>query len=192
MNWEIELKTAVDDPHGLTQRIVSLGAKRERSYVKYDRYYRIGERVGSDSVQDFRLRVDDGRAIVTIKEKSRKNGVETNRENEFSVSDPQAFDAFVRKLGALEFITKKKTGTAFSYRGLLLELSEVETLGWYLEVEAVLDDAEAAKNPLFKSETQAKLFSVLDDLGIPHDRIEDRAYTAMLLERRGGTPFRRD
>ncbi|NCN04368.1 MAG: class IV adenylate cyclase [Spirochaetales bacterium] len=184
MNWEIEIKAHVDDPVEIEKRILSLGARPIRAYQKVDQYYEIPEKSGEvgDGVKDFRLRIDGDKALVTFKDKKRKEGLEMNREGEFTVSDPEMFKVFVSRIGARPRIEKRKRGKAYRLRDLLLELSEVTGLGFFVEIEAIFQSDHELKDPSFIDATELRLFQVLDTLGIPRDRVEARPYTLMLSE----------
>jgi adenylate cyclase class 2 len=180
MNWEIEIKAHISEPQQIEQKILQMGGQLIRSYHKVDQYFHMD--VAPGETQDFRLRVDGDKALVTFKDKKLKDGLEMNREGEFSVSDPELFEAFMIRLGAHRFIEKRKRGKAFKYKELLLELSEVRDLGWFLEIEAVFHKDYETHNPKFIQATEQKLFRVLSSLGISKDAIEPRTYTQMLRE----------
>jgi len=213
---EVELKAWVDDPVGvdaaLAARFRFVGA-----YRKEDVYFRLGP---ATSPIEFRLRIDDGDAIVTSKEKRIDNGIEVNRETEFEVSDPTAFEAFARFLGAHPFVRKVKVGRLYeaaaggrragdvavageprgagphaaaqpdgtgprraagSGRPIHLELSVVERLGTFLEIEKLIE----SEDPSAVAEARDEIASLLANLGISSSKIEPRYYIDMLaaLER---------
>ena len=175
MNWEIEIKAHIEDPAEVEKRILALGGTFKRTYTKADRYFAM-----PSQPQEFRLRLDGSTAIVTFKDKTRKDGLEMNREGEFTVSDPENFVALVARLGAELVIEKHKTGKAFVYEDLLLELSEVAGLGHFLEVEAVFEENHQDKEPEFIARTETRLYGVLEALEIPKRAVEPRPYTQML------------
>ena len=61
----------------------------------------------------------------------------------------------------------------------MLELSEVATLGWFLEIECLLDEAgdRSARNA-----AEERIRAVMDDLALSRDAIETRPYTQMLYD----------
>jgi len=63
---------------------------------------------------------------------------------------------------------------------------EVEKLGWFLEIEIVLDDIEGdtTKETTIK-EKKRQLMEFLSELGIEEDAIESRYYSEMLKELAG-------
>lgn len=183
MNWEIEIKAWVDDPGALRKQIERLGARSTGRYDKQDEYYRISPSgKARDEGREFRLRVDGSRATVTFKDKSIRDGLEMNREGEFRVDDPGVFREFIQRMGARLRIRKRKRGEAFAYGRVLLELSEVEGLGHFIELESVFQEHAQIDDPAFIQKTEVELFSLLKELGISRDRVESRPYTQMLRE----------
>lgn len=102
--------------------------------------------------QDFRIRIDDGSAMCTFKDRTLSNGMEVNREVEFALTDVEAFLELVKRLGCRLFSCKVKDGKRYHHdrcdgTTLTVELSLIEGLGVFLEVERVVDDSERAEAP---------------------------------------------
>ncbi|MDR1099188.1 MAG: hypothetical protein LBL28_01780 [Treponema sp.] len=128
------------------------------------------------------------RSLVTYKFREIQDGIEINDEREFEVSDAACLEDLLRRLGLAPDIVKNKRGWAW-YCGekdkpLRAELSDVEGLGWYLELE-ILAPAGTEKT---LAEGRERLFSILAQLEIPRDRIEIRPYTEMLRALHGTVP----
>ena len=136
----------------------------------------------------FRLRIQNGTAIVTYKEKSLDGGTEINREHEFTVSDVDAFAAFVEGVGFSPCVRKRKEGEVFRWGETNVELSFVETLGWFVEIERIVEtgpgvtrgpeDAEMVAAAV--EEAKGTIHALLDRMGIGSDKIEKRYYVDML------------
>jgi adenylate cyclase, class 2 len=124
---------------------------------------------------------------VTYKTKEVRDGIEVNDEKEFEVYTAQYRPAivleFLKMLGLEPGFSKRKKGWAFSKDGINAELLEVEKLGWFLEMEIVLDDMEGdtTKETTVK-EKKKQLMEFLSELGIEEDAIESRYYSEMLRE----------
>lgn len=188
---------------------------------------------GSSQVVEFRLRVENGAAYVTCKEKQIAGGIEVNRETEFGVSDPVAFEAFARFLGARAFVRKVKVGRLYEApaggspiappsvaadersgsgsgsdevprravggRGaeveadgragaggavkaaraegtIHLELSEVGHLGFFIEIEKLLE----RDDPGAVATAREEIRWLLGSLGIGPAKIEPRYYIDMI------------
>jgi adenylate cyclase class 2 len=199
MAFEIELKARIDQPELIKKRLNSLGT-REYEYEKEDVYWFFApkEAGNSPSLPPSGLRIrretdifPGGRTaactLVTYKIRELQEGLEINDEREFEVSSAGIFEDLLRRLGLEPGIAKHKHGWAWRCggdsgngagpdRGIRAELSEVRPLGWYLELEILVpggDEPETAKE-------RERLFSLLEALEIPRDRIEQRPYTEML------------
>ena len=194
MTYEIELKVRVDNPLHL-KTLLDEKCEFKKAYDKLDVYYsypgeagsiaaraKAGERGGR--VKAFRVRKDGDGCIITIKEKRIEAGIETNLEREFTTSSLELFTWFVEDLGCIERIVKKKKGYWYVLNEVNLELSFVEDLGWFLEVEKLCESGDQQEHAAAREEIQR----VLAEFGIPKDRIEPRYYTDMLMEKAGKSP----
>jgi adenylate cyclase class 2 len=181
---EIELKAWVDDPGTLKKRIPR-GARCGGSYKKHDQYWLVPPEYGV-SAENFpsgiRIRNETGenggssRCRICFKTKEMRDAVEVNHEREFDVSDSAVFTEFLKKMGLRPGRAKVKTGWAWEYEGITIELSLVDGLGWFVELE-ILAQNDAA--PVVE-ESRKRLLALLSLLGIGEDRIERRYYTELL------------
>jgi len=130
-------------------------------------------------------------AFVTYKTKEVRDGIEVNDEKEFEVCSSQCspiivFDEFLKMAGLEPGFSKHKKGWAFSKDEIYAELLEVEKLGWFLELEIVLDDIEDIEGDTTKETTieekKKMLMDFLSDIGIEKNAIESRYYSEMLKE----------
>ncbi len=129
---------------------------------------------------NIRVRRQDGKTIVTYKKKEIRNKIEVNEEKEFEVSDAFLFEELLQRLGLEVSLRKHKIGKVWEWDGMTIELSLVETLGWFIELEILADtnDSETVNS------ARHKLLACLDRLGIPEEAIESRYYTEMLQNSR--------
>ncbi len=179
MATEIELKAWADDPAALTARIAGL-AGPGTAYVKDDAYWRPAPAGagGADGLgSGVRIRRQGAEAIVTYKRKEVREGIEVNDEREFQVSDAGALEELLSRLGLAVWIRKRKTGTAWQLDGVTLELSLVDGLGWFAELEILA----ANDNPETVADARQRLLATLERIGIARERLEPRYYTEMLL-----------
>jgi adenylate cyclase, class 2 len=181
MGVEIELKVRVTDPEGLARQLDTIGSFQRR-YRKEDRYF--GH--AADPVHTlFRLRRDDRRWICTLKKKQIIDRTEHNEETEFEVSDGDAFRRFAEALGLEVVVEKKKTGKLWIVDGINAELSTVNDIGDFLELEFMLPDdssVEAVRN------ARESLFHLLQRLGISRSALESRSYTQIIHENISASP----
>lgn len=180
MTREIEMKAWVDDPDSL---LAQLDSRYEfiRTYQKSDLYL-VGEPTGSGPPPQMRIREDDGEWMVTFKDKTRHQGMEVNQEEEYPLKDPQVVERVARRLGWQEYIRKTKHGRQYRDGRALYEVSLVEPLGWFLEIEILLEDDEATEESI--RETEGEIRQRFRALKIDDDRVESRYFTEMILEAR--------
>ena len=185
MAREIEIKARISNPGEIRKKIfnkaVYIGTfEKEDSYWQTD-----GDNISSN--YGIRIRREDfyytngnskKTVYVTWKTKEIRNGMEFNDEREFEVSSASVFEEFLAHLGYRKKISKKKKGSAYSWKNITAEVAEVEGLGWFIELEIILTNRDE------KLETSAhdSLICALDELGIEKEAVESRSYTQMLAQ----------
>ncbi len=141
MRVEIERKAWVRDVEGLRNALEArYGQPRET--LKNDRYYiEPGAELTEDPTRApkvVRLRREGTFAIVTSKQRKFVEQNEVNREIEFIIDDPEAFEEFIHDYLGFEILVDKVKHTwTFREEELTLELSELQDLGWFFEVEYI-------------------------------------------------------
>ncbi|MFP4153622.1 MAG: class IV adenylate cyclase [Alkalispirochaeta sp.] len=177
MGVEVEIKAHVDAPEGVIARLEEIGSFRRR-YIKEDRYF---GRSRDPKRSRFRLRRDGERWVCTYKQKTLVDRVEQNREVEFDVSDGDAFTSLAEELGFFVAVEKRKEGSEWTVDGIIVEVSNVFSLGHFVELELILQDES---DPEELAAARRRLFALLERIGIPASRIETRPYTQMIYENR--------
>ncbi|MGH0053149.1 MAG: CYTH domain-containing protein [Sphaerochaetaceae bacterium] len=188
MAFEVELKAHVKDPLTLKHTLEHLsGISLAVCEEKDDTYY--GWK-GEEPL--FRLRLErfgpsfselSGEVRFTRKYKDNlEDGIEVNKEVEFMAPADQAVNAhdFCLSLGYDVYIRKTKRG--YSYQWMMdeeffplhIELVELIGLGWFLEMEFVLEQKEQVPD------ARTRLLDVLALLDIPQEQIEERYYMHLL------------
>ena len=179
MGYEIELKAWVDDWDAVETRLRAT-CTFIREFHKSDRYFRV--RSGGEKETSFRLRRDDDAAVVTFKEKRPRDGVEYNREREFSVDDAEAFLELVERVDCVEYAAKIKTGLEFQSDGMTVELVRLDGLGSFLEIEIIEHTSDSAVH----EEAAQRIRSFLRSTGISEDRLEPQSYVDLLRGKKVG------
>ncbi|MDY4609361.1 MAG: CYTH domain-containing protein [Sphaerochaetaceae bacterium] len=195
MGCEVELKAHIDDYQELRSRIVSLRGMMEGvSEHKTDIYWSLPNerplfRVREESTGPIDGKPNVGGLLFTRKDKQLQGAIEVNHEIEFSapLTDAPKVYEFCESLGYVVYVRKEKTGWAWrctpggdAAPKVHIELVEVTSLGWFLEMECVLDDAATLEQI---QTAQTTLLLLLDELNVPRTAIEDRYYMDMLLTR---------
>jgi adenylate cyclase class 2 len=118
--------------------------------------------------------------LATYKSKEVRDGIEVNDEHEFAVSDAEAFAGLLASLGLEPGLRKHKQGWAWAIGKVHAELCEVSgqtrSLGWFLELEILAEDAD----PETVAAAREELLALLDRAGLPRERIEGRYYSELL------------
>jgi adenylate cyclase class 2 len=188
MPIEIELKTRTEDHQALKEKI-SLLAPAAFYFEKDDCYWIAGKGRDGPLRSGVRLRREkivlpsgatEDKALVTYKIKEVRDGIEINDEREFAVSDAADCEELLQRLGLEPGLRKHKQGWAWTLGAVKAELCDVSgpqrSLGWFLELEILAEDAEAPT----VAAARHKLLDLLERLGVPRDRIEERYYSELL------------
>lgn len=173
MAIEVELKAWVEQVDKLREKILKIADPRG-PFDKRDTYFSLPGRDASL----FRIRREKEKNTVTYKEKEILDGIEVNQEHEFTVDDAEAFTDFSRYLGYELFIEKHKQGNLYTWENVGIELSRVEGLGWFVEIEVLVGRQEDVPK------AREKLRHVLQELGITEENLEPRYYNDMLKEKK--------
>jgi adenylate cyclase class 2 len=180
---EVELKAHLAGPEAAEARVASFAAFAG-SFEKFDAYWHGPDWRLSRGTKGFRVRTEDATTVVTFKTKRCEGGVEINREREFTASDPAALDEFFLRLGCEPFYTKRKRGKRFelsapgSARPITIEILELEGLGWFIEIEALLE----TEAPEAVALAQGEIRGILARAGVDEAQIESRYYSELLME----------
>lgn len=184
---EIEIKARVADPRAVRDRL-DAGAVFRCAVVKNDSYWRKNgtqpdEANAPGRAVKLRLREENGNSTVTYKRKEVRGALEVNDEREFCVTDRDSFEILLTDLDFSPYITKRKHTEVWDWKAdddtaVTIELSLVDRLGWFLEAEILVPDADTAQVDAAAS----ALRSALALCGLGEDDLEPRFYTEMLTE----------
>jgi adenylate cyclase class 2 len=195
MAIEIELKAHVSDCEAIKLRLHEI-ACYQHSYTKEDAYWfaqengakmqlpASGIRIRKESICD-KSGDKKNTMLVTYKTKEVRGNIEVNNEKEFlvcgnAINNNNAgiaeFENLLHLLGLAPKMTKKKEGFLFVRDAISAELSLVEKLGWFIELEIIAekDDEATVQN------ARLRLLDFLRQAGISEDKIETRYYTEMI------------
>lgn len=129
-----------------------------------------------------RVRDNTGSLEATVKER-RKNerGEEDNLEYEISLGDTKLDDAllFFKNLGFDFYYNKYKDGWDWNLDGIHIELLKVNDLGWFLEMEALMDFDSSVE---VVNQKREQLSSLLHQFGVDDSQIEAKSYKSMILK----------
>lgn len=175
MAFEVEVKARLSQPEVTETTAAALGTLLGESF-KEDIYFRRQGQSEAIPADRFRLRREEGRAVVTFKQLVEAEGVEVNREIEFGVDDAHAFFQFADRFGFEPFVAKRKQSRVYRIERARVEFNQVERLGHFIEIEILCDDE--ALVPVARAEV-ARLFT---RLGLTPGDLEPRRYIQLLQE----------
>ena len=140
-----------------------LGAKRAE-----DTYY---EKLKGGTL---RVRKRGKRTSFDLKRRETIEGIESNTEIEWGLKDPKAWRVLLGKLGIRMNVKKTKKTELFELDGFLIELNEIRSLGYYLEIERLV--AHRKDIPQAKKE----LIQIFNQLGYSKKDFEPKRYLELL------------
>ena len=182
MTTEIELKAHVKD-HIKLKSLLSEKGEYLGAFEKDDTYW--FPTGGSSGIDKLRIRrekrslpcgKETHTCLLCYKKRERRDGIEINDEKEFEVNPIEYAEEFLLEMGLKPGISKKKKGSAYRAGGITAELHEVEGLGWFIELEILIDN----NNKENIQRARDELLEFLYSLNIGKENIESRYYTEML------------
>jgi predicted adenylyl cyclase CyaB len=190
MPKEIELKAHVKDWQALLNKL------RQSKFISNENYEEKKDIYFFNPLieQSFRVRKETftdsnnktlKNTVFTVKEKVLENGIETNREVELDL-DFNKFDSsieFFESMGFRKTINKEKKGYSFVFSyfktPLHIELLKVNSLGWFFEIEFIVDEQTDKRECDLLVQY---LYKTLDYFNISHDDIEMKYYSQLIEE----------
>lgn len=172
---EFEIKAPVEDPllpGRLAQRGVLVSVVQQ-----VDAYFRHPQRDFAKTDEALRLRSVDGRAEITYKGPKVDKDTKTRLELTSPVGDYATMEGILTALGFEPVAVVRKRRQTYQVDRFEVDLDEVEGLGAYVEVEALVPDAKELDH------LKAQAFALLAELGAGSS--ERRSYLELLLARQG-------
>lgn len=177
MAIELEFKFRINevDKERLENRVALLLAGFEfKEFVKEDTYFKKDDFV--------RVRSEGENLLITKKVKNiTEQGYEINNEDElvFSIDLKEPLIKFLNFLDYKESFIKLKKGRMWYKENLVVEIVYVEKLGWFIELEIVLEDIATAED--IKT-SWLKLENIKKSLGLDDSNLESKNYSELLKE----------
>lgn len=172
---EVEAKARVSGPEEVSAKLEKMG--RELAPIDFEDAYYVPGEVEGYSHHRFRVRRSGDRTLVTAKEPAGPDGG-ASREWEFEVSDAERFLGFLSRFGFKPLLTKRKRGRRFAVAAeageATVEVVEIAGLGWFVEIEIMVDVEEEV------AMARATVEGLFHRLGISRHELEPTPYTLML------------
>ncbi len=167
--YEVEAKVAID--FSTFKRIkTSLDSDgyRSESHKKFDTYHYLPK----DGV--VRTRGVKNKYTFDIKHREVSGGVEKNLELEWKILDINKWTTLLKSLKVPELIKKQKAGYTYRLDDYVLELNEIEGLGYFLEIEILVADSSMLEA------AQKRIESLFKTWGYGKNDFEKRPYLELL------------
>ena len=168
---EVEVKFRVDF-NSTKRAIESIGAAFVREEIQEDVYLSIPlpellrvRRIGNLN-----------RSFLTYKRIADPGRNEEFDELEVEVSSFETTLEILKRLGFKEDVVVKKRRLVYRLGDVTFELSEVEGLGAFLDIEVISDDVDEAKR---------KIWETARRLGLSKEDVEPRLYQELIREKMG-------
>lgn len=190
--YEIELKAHVLSKEKTATKLNSF-AQYKAHIEKHDVYWLLGMsenqthtgitvRIREEQYTTNNKKVKK-RILVTHKRKQLKydnnqKAYEVNEEYEFTLKDKTPFEVILQDSGYHIQLVKSKITDTWKYDKATLELSTVENIGDFLEIEFLSETNDENTVSLY----QAKLFELLQKSGLSENDIENRYYSEIIEE----------
>jgi adenylate cyclase class 2 len=168
---EVEVKFHVDLDK--TRRAIeSIGATFIREELQEDVYFSIP----LPELLRVRRVPNLGKAFLTYKFIEDPGRNEEFDELEVEVSDFETTVEILHRLGYREDIVVRKRRLVYKLGEVTFELSEVEGLGDFLDIEVISNDVEYAKR---------RIWEIAEKLGLTREDVEPRLYQELIREKKG-------
>jgi len=181
MQYEIEMKFRVQSFDAFVAAVEELGATFGEAVTQTDRYFNHPARDFGETDEALRLRTIGDSSKVTYKGPVLDATVKLRHEIEMPVGtdayDGKQFAEMLTKLSFREVrsVTKRRRAAALEWQGRTFEmtLDDVDSLGQFVEIETIADDAE-------KDLARDAVLALTQQLGLGEP--ERRSYLKMLLD----------
>lgn len=193
---EAELKAFLGDltAEELAERAMALGFLPEEQVRETDVYFNGTERDFRRTDEALRLRsvrrLPDGprESLITYKGPKLDRVSNARTEYETAVSDGETAQKLLEALGYRPLAVVDKVRRTCRREDVTLCLDEVAELGSFLELEILVPGEEQREAAV------SRLLALLEELGVPRDRLSRRSYLELLAEKlrgQGGGPVDR-
>lgn len=180
---EIEVKASVEDPKKLERSLIEFGATPIGIETQSDTYYNAPYRDFGKTDEALRIRVEDGRSVLTYKGPKMDKVSKTRKEVETEINDIDGMGNILSSLGFIPVATVSKKRKSFRVGDFFISLDEVRNLGHFIEVEI------GAKDSRNYQEKVESIFKFMGKLGIARESSIRKSYLEMILEKNPGDNF---
>lgn len=176
MQVEAEIKVKVGDLHAVTRKVKALGGFFLYEEEHVDTYFNHPARDFKTTDEALRLRRAGSSIRLTYKGPKLSLKSKTRFELEVGVSSFEGVYEVLRALGFTVLATIKKKRQAFKLSDLNVYADEVEGLGSYVELEAIIPSREGV------AKAEGLLLEAIRKLDLPFNEATTKSYLELYLE----------
>jgi len=177
---EIEVKASVEYPKQLERSLIEFGATPIGIETQADTYYNAPYRDFGKTDEALRIRVEDGRSVLTYKGPKMDKVSKTRKEVETEIKDLDGMGNILSSLGFFPVATVTKKRKNFRVGDFFISLDEVRDLGHFIEVEIGVKDSRN-----FQEKVES-IFRFMGKLGINRESSIRKSYLEMILDKNEG------
>jgi len=174
---EIEVKASVDDPKKMERSLIELGATPIGIESQADTYYNAPHRDFGKTDEALRIRVQDGKSVLTYKGPKIDMVSKTRKEVQTEIKDTDNMGNILSYLGFFPVATVSKKRKNFRIGDFYISLDDVRNLGNFIEVEISVKDQGNYQ------EKVESIFRFIAKLGINRESTIRKSYLEMILEK---------
>jgi adenylate cyclase class 2 len=174
---EIELKAKISSREEIAERIITMGGRFLREVSQDDLYFRHPCCDLRERDEALRVRLEEGRCILTFKGRRIGSGVKMREEVEVVVDDGAAATTILKRLGFEEAFVIRKNRRIYALEGAEISLDSVDGLGEFVEIELILKDGAAVDG------VRERLHGLAERLQIPKERLTTESYLELLASK---------
>ncbi len=177
---EIEVKAMVEDPKQMERSLIELGATPIGIEIQADTYYNAPHKDFKKTDEALRIRIQDGKAILTYKAPKIDAISKTRTEIQTEIGDSDSMGNILSALGFSPVATISKKRKNFRLGDFSISLDEVRDLGNFMEIEI------AARDSRYYQEKVERIFKFMEKLGKRRESTIRESYLEMLFEKNKG------
>lgn len=177
MSIEVEMKFKLENLEDIEYFLIEHKAELLEVVNQRDHYFNHPSRDFSETDEALRIREESQTIHLTYKGPKIDSETKTRKEIEINLGNAQKMAKVLELLGFIRTLIITKERKIYRFDEILFCLDNVESLGYFLEVEMLIGDKKQL------SATKQKLFQVLEKVDIDYKTTIRKSYLELLLEK---------
>ncbi len=176
MKFEFEVKIPVKELENLRNKLVSMGARKLGIFKQVDLYFQHPCRDFKLTDEVLRVRMQNGRTLLTYKGPRMKGKSKSRLEIQVEVSDQNKIISILKSLGFKLSYELRKVRELWEIGEVKIGLDTVDRLGNYVELEVISNDI---------NEANRKIDEIISKLGLDAGKVTAKTYVELIFEKMG-------